>query len=204
MKRFASLIVVSALLAGCNQLLGESKSIHFSSAAPMLKQDESIIATRLREHASSLSPSYSFAHANGQTVVHARGVPPDQSVQFLLKHRGEFEARSANGRPWFSQRDIVDAQAGIDDRQRTVLRLKLSPEAGARVARLSANEVGTVVSAVLDGEVLAAANVSAPIQNGALQLTINKTPNEAVLISTILKTGSLSFAPGSVQVQAGP
>jgi preprotein translocase subunit SecD len=204
MKLRIALFVVVALLAGCDQLLGESKSIRFKATAPILKQDETIIFARLREHTSALSPSYTLTQANGQAVVEAKDAPPDATIEYLLSHRGILEVKSDNGQTWFSQKDIVDAVASFDDQQRVVLKLNLSPAAGARVARVSADSAGALVSVEFDGETLTTARVTAPIPDGSLQLPVDKTPDEASLMATILRTGALSFAAESVQVRARP
>lgn len=195
------LFVLATLLVGCNQFTGETKSIHFNSSTPVSKNDETIIISRLREHTPSYSPTYSFTQANGETVVNARGAPPDPEVQYLLSHRGMFVAKSEGGLLWFSQSDIVDAQAGLDDQQRTILRLRLSEQANSRVARITSGTATGLVLAEFDGETLASATVSRPITGGSLQITINKKPAEALLICTILKFGHLSFTPESIKVE---
>lgn len=193
-------LALALLLMGCNQILGETKTIRFTSETPVLKEDEAVIASRLREHTSTLSPVVSFAAVDGMTVITAKGSPPDAELQFLLGHRGVFVVRSESGLAWFSQKDIVDAQVGFDDQKRTFLNLKLSADGATRVARLSANSTGTIVFAEFDGERLTSARVSAPIPGGALQLSLNKPPDEAQLISTILRTGSLSFTPKAIEI----
>lgn len=196
------LVVLVTLLVGCNRLAGEAKSIRFTAPTSVLKNDEAVIISRLREHTPSFSPTYSITEANGEMVVNAKGAPPDSEIQYLLSHRGMFVARSEGGLPWFSQNDIVDAQAALDNQQRTVLQLKLSEKASARVARITSASAGGLVLAELDGETLASARLSGPITGGSLQITVSKKPAEALLICTILRFGHLSFTPESIKVQA--
>ena len=199
-RRLAPL-ALALLLMGCNQILGEPRTIRFKSEAPVLKEDEAVITSRLREHTSTLYPEVSFATLGGVTVITAQGSPPDAELRFLLGHRGVFVVRSESGLAWFSQKDIVDAQAGFDDQKRTVLNLKLSADGATRVSRLSANGTGTIVFAEFDGERLTSARVSGHIPGGAIQLTLDKPPGEALLISTILRSGTLSFTPEAIQIE---
>lgn len=188
-------------LAGCGQLLGETTTIQLKTTAPVLKEDEAVITARLRDHTSTLSPVYSFATTDAGVVITAKGSPPEDSLQFLLRHRGVLEVKSAYGGTWFTNKDVADAQAGIDDRQRPALNLVLTSEAAARVARLSSRSAGAIVVAELDGEQLTSAQISEPIPGGRLQISLGKTPKDAMLIATILRTGALSFATSSVQVK---
>lgn len=201
-KRTVALVTLALTIAGCDQIFGETESIRFKASGPVLKEDEAIISARLREHTSTLSPVYSFSTIDGETVMTAKGTQPEASTRFLLAHRGLFQAKSDFGRPWFSQGDIIDAAAGIDEQKRTTLNLRLSAEGTARVARLSANATGVVITAEFDGEKLTTARVSGPITQGQIQLTVNRTPNETLLISTILNTGALSFAAEAIQQRA--
>jgi preprotein translocase subunit SecD len=204
MKRRLAALLAAFAIAGCNNLLGETKNIRLRTVGPVLKEDEAIITARLRDQTSTLSPVYSFTTSNGETVIKATGSPPEASLQFLLAHRGLFEVKSEFGRPWFSQNDIVDASVGFDDQKRTVLNLRLSEAAAARVARFSATAVGGIVTAELDGEKLTSARVSGPIPRGAIQFSLSKAPAEAMLIATVLRTGALSYTPGSITTQVLP
>jgi preprotein translocase subunit SecD len=200
-NRLLVFLPLALSILGCDQILGETTTIRFKATGPVLKTDEAIIIARLREHTSTLSPTHTFSAANGEAVITVKGAPNEVPLHFLLEHRGLFQARSENGRPWFTQSDIVDAVAGFDDQKRTVLNLHLSPEGTTRVAGLSANATGELIVVELDGEKLTSARVSGPIPQGRIQLTLGKSPEEALLISTILKTGALSFTPASVTSQ---
>jgi preprotein translocase subunit SecD len=192
MNRLLVCLLLSFSLVGCDKILGESKNIRFTTTGPVLKEDEAIIAARLRDHTSTLAPTYSFANSNGETVIAAKGAPPDDSIKFLMSHRGLFEAKSELGLSWFSNKDIADVTAGFDNQQRTVLNMRLSPDGATRVARLSTDSVGSYITVTLDGEKLTSAIVTSPITQGMMQITLNKKPEETLLISTILKTGVLS------------
>lgn len=195
-------LLLLASLAGCDLLVAQPRTIRLAAGAPILKQDESIIAARLAEHTPSLSRRFEMKAGTGELLVQASGSPQEGQIHYLLSHRGTLVARSATGRAWFSQDDVVDARAGFDEQQRTVLNLRLSGPAASQVARLSAEGIGQVILVDFDGQPLAAARVSAPIPEGALQLTIDRRPEEALLIATILRSGHLSFVPGDIRVEA--
>ena len=200
LKHRLVLFFCALALAGCSQLFGETKIIQLEANAPVLKGDENIIAARLRDHTSTFSPAYSFASTGNRATLTARGVPPEASLQFLLRHRGVFEAKSSSSGTWFTNQDIADAQVGLDEKQRTVLYLVLTTEGTARLADVSSRNPGALVLVELDGEELASAQLSGPITGGKLQISLSKTAGDAMLIATILRTGALSFAPSSVQV----
>lgn len=200
LRLLAALLLVS--LAGCELFVSEPRTIRLAAEAPILKRDESIIAARLTEHTRSWSPRFQMKTGTRELLVQASGSPREREIHYLLSHRGTLVARSASGHPWFSQDDVADARTGFDDQQRTVLNLRLSGRAASEVSRLSAAGVGEVIVVEFDGHPLAAARVSGPISEGALQLTIDRKPEEALLIATILRSGHLSFAPGEVRVEA--
>jgi preprotein translocase subunit SecD len=196
------LAVLTVMVAGCNQLVGTAKTIRIGAPVPASAQDHKVIAERLREHTSGFSPTYSISDSAGTVVVQARGAPSDTQTKYLLSRRGLVQAKSEEGVLWFSQSDIVDAVAGFDAQQRTVLNLRLTESAAARVARVSAAAVGKVVVMELDGVPVSIARVSGPITGGMLQLTVNMSPEEASMSGTIIKSGPLSFSPGTVQIVA--
>ncbi len=203
MKRLYALLALSlatGMLTGCEEFLGKQLNIHLSTSSPVLKSDEPIIAARLREHTETLSPHFLFAPAENGIVVTAKGSPPESDIRFLLQQRGVFEVKGANGAVWFGGQDIVDVRVGIDQ-QAPLLILKLTPDGTARLARLSAAAVGTRVSVELDGQQLAAAHVSTPIEDGMLQITSGRSIAETKLIATLLRTGVLSFTTREVRIE---
>jgi len=195
-------IALLLLVTGCNKIYGEPSSIQINTADQISIKDAAIIEERLRQHATSFSPSFNFNRMAGKTLVEAHGAPPEAAIRFLLSHRGIFEVKAENGDLWFSQKDIVGAVAAFDSEQRPALKLRLSNDAGIRVARLSASYTGSKVSAILDGNILMVATVREPIGNGALMITGVKTTDEALMMTTMLKTGALSFLPESIQVRS--
>ena len=192
---------VALALAGCSQLLGETKTVSIETTTPVLKSDEAIITARLRDHTSTLSPAYAFAaRANGADII-AKGLPPEASLQFLLRRRGVFVVKSASTGTWFTNKDIADAQVGPGEQQGTKLDLTLTSEAAARVASLSSNSTGATVVGELDGELLFSAQLTEPLLGGRIQIGFDKTPQEAMLIASILRSGALSFTTSSVAVK---
>jgi len=202
MHRHLLLITLAVLLAGCEQFFGTTKIIHLDATAPMSDQDQKVVVQRLHEHTSTFSPTYNITNSPGKVTILAKGTPDDSSIRYLLSHSGLFRARTEGGVVLFSQDDIVDARAGFDNHQRTALHLKLSKQAGARLAAISSANTGRFLTAEFDGAILTSAKIVEPILEGLLQLTINRSPEEALMISTILRSGPLSFSPTSIQIES--
>lgn len=201
MKHCLTCVFLSFALVGCNQSVGETKNIKFTANGPVLKLDETIVLDRLGEHSANLFSKSSLSKLGEEHVVIVSGAPADASIHFLLAHRGLFEVRSESGLRWFSQKDIVDVAVGFDEMQNTVLKLRLSQAGTARVADLSAGSVGTILVGNLDGEKIISARLSSPITQGNLQFTLNKPVSEAMLISSVLRTGALSFTPEGIHIE---
>lgn len=199
MKNLFALLFSFALFAGCSDFFGETKTIRLYGPAPFTTSDQEIIAARLRAHTTTLFPSFRFRNENDGITILARGMPTEAKLQFLLLHRGAFAVKPRYGRIWFTQADIIDAAAGVDGPQAS-LNFKLSAQAAARVAKLSVDNIGTNLSVVFDDEVLATPKIIAEIGSDA-QLSVNKSIEEVLMISTILKTGALSSPVTSIKIE---
>lgn len=197
------LLVAASGLIGCGELIGVPTTIRLSSAAPLTAQDKDIVAARLRAHAASLVPSYTFALVGSQLELKANGAPPEAQIRMLLSQPGRIEARSEDGPLWFSNADLAEVVAGLDQEQRVVLRVKLVRAASERVSSLSARQVGKVVRITLDGAPLVAARVSGPITEGLFEFTLDKPITEAAMLATILMKGPLGTKIESIEVRIG-
>ncbi len=163
-------------------------------------QDQSIIQKRLGASSSLATPTQ-FNQSEGDVTIETKLDIDNADLEFLLTHQGNFRVASEGGLPWFKQKDILETAVSFDDKQRTVLRVSLTGEAARRVARLSASTEETVILVTLDDEILSTARVTSPIPNGVLQMTIDKTPHEAMLITKLIESGPLSFQAKVLQIK---
>ncbi len=195
------LAACTLLLGGCDAILGDTKTVRVSAAVPLSDADLKILSSRLQAHLSSDRPNFSAELEKGAVVLHARGLPAAAALQFLLGHQGVLELKGGDNDVGFTQRDIADSQAGFDPNNKPVLRLRLTGPGAANFSQFSSRKAGQLVFASLDGEPIATLKVPGRIDSERLQVVINKTPEELVLLVTVLKYGALGARQLVVAVQ---
>jgi len=205
MVRPIALLVAALALSSCDSPRGEARSIRLVGTSSLSSHDAAVITRRLDPHTPRTlfqrAPQWQFTAAGADTILQADAAPPDERILYLLSRRGVLQAKADDGSLWFTDKDVEDAQAGFDETQRPVLKLKLSRNSGARIAKLSSTNMPRVLVVALDGEALITANVRGTIPDGMLQVTVDRPASDVLLIATILRSGALSYAPGAVQVQ---
>jgi preprotein translocase subunit SecD len=195
------LLCAALLLAGCDRVLGNAKTIRLTASAPLAEADMKILTARLKDHISSDYPNLRAETSGATATISARGLPDNATIQTLLAHRGIFELKSQDGEVGFTQRDIAESLTGFDPGGQAVLRLRLTQPGSRAFADFSGRKKGQLVTASLDGELLSTLKVPGRIESERLQLVVGKTAAELSLLTTILKYGALGEAKLTVAVQ---
>lgn len=201
MKSRWFIAITFALLCACNQKLPGSKSIRIVGVNNISDQDRLVIQKRLSEGNTSETASYQFHQLEGNVTIEAKLAVDNSDIQYLLGHQGNFRVASAGGLPWFNQKDILQTSVGFDEQQKTLLKLTLTDAAAKRVARLTDTPEDMTVLIMLDGETLSTARLTSPILDGAMQITLDRTPHEAMLIAKLIGSGPLSFQAKDLQIK---
>jgi SecD/SecF fusion protein len=100
---------------------------------------------------------------------------------------------------------VEDSKQDFDDRGRASISMQMTPN-GSRVwAKMTTDNVGKPIAIVLDDIVYSAPNVDEPITGGNSQIRGNFTPEEALDLANILKSGKLN-APAKIvqELVVGP
>jgi SecD/SecF fusion protein len=100
---------------------------------------------------------------------------------------------------------VEDSKQDFDDRGRASISMQMTPN-GSRVwSKMTTDNVGKPIAIVLDDIVYSAPNVDEPITGGNSQIRGNFTPEEALDLANILKSGKLNAPAKIVQEQVvGP
>jgi hypothetical protein len=195
MLRIASAVVLVAALQACS--LGPDTELTLevqSSDPPVVAETARVLSARFGEFRPSLLSSSKFA-IEGSTIrfTFRNGAPEPKIVEYLYATPGHFRAALASdrfGRPWFTDRDVRDAHVTYQNSM-PALAVRLTPEAGQRLARLTTDNLGQVVSMTLDGETLMEARIQGAFGERFLVQGQKLDPDLDLALAVILTTGAL-------------
>lgn len=187
-------IVVAAVLVGCDDLShlrDESQTLVVEVNDPKDAQTASrVLISRFREFPPSMFSSIR-SDTTDRTIrfTFERGAPRPETLKFMTTNRGVLIAQARSGAIWFRERDIVEA-AVVNVDGAFQLTLNLTDEAGARLDRLSRQNVGEIVTITLDGLELTTARVQAPLGK-RLAISTAREPRALLQIAALLRHGPL-------------
>ena len=104
---------------------------------------------------------------------------------------------SADGESWLVEREPLLTNAHVEHAEtmltqgQIVLQVRFTPEGSEILAEATARSVGRPLAIVVDGEVLSAPVIRAPISGGAARIEGGFTMDEASEIATALMSGAL-------------
>jgi len=194
----ATALLLLVLLSGCDELgYVNAPPRHLTVKTESLMDAETaqrVLSARFRQYLPSLFSSMKTERtSDGITFSFERGAPAARVVEYLVSNRGHLVAASADGRVWFTEQDVVDAQAspGLSDDNGLILTLAMP--AAARVKRLSAESQsqGQLVRITFDEQLLASPKVHGAVSGRSLRISIKKQLNELSLIATVIRSGTL-------------
>ncbi len=106
--------------------------------------------------------------------------------------------------PLLTNRDLERVQAGQSPSGRPALVLYLRREGAARFARLSVENLGRRVALRVDGRIVLAPTIRAPIASRALRLQGFASQEEVERLAALLQAGPLPIALELVKTAPGP
>jgi len=164
-----------------------------SSDPAVVEQTKGVLAARFDEFRPTLlSRRSSIVEGSTIRFTFKNGAPEPKVLEYLYTTPGRVRAALVTERfnAWFTDKDISDARVVYRDSMLT-LQVRLTPEAGQRMLRLTTENLGEVVAMTLDGETLMEARI-----NGAFGDRFEIAGQEldtdlALALTVILRTGAL-------------
>ena len=116
-----------------------------------------------------------------------------------LKNRGDnknktriyFLKTDLNGDEFLNGDVIIDARQSLDDKAKPAVLIRMNAIGKKLWGELTGNNIGKMIAATLDNNVIMAANVAVKITDGVTQISGNYSNEEAMNLAMTLKTGSL-------------
>ena len=118
-----------------------------------------------------------------------------------LKNRGDdknknktriyFLKTDINGDEFLNGDVITDARQSLDDKAKPAVLIRMNAVGKKLWGELTGNNIGKMIAATLDNDVIMAANVGVKITDGVTLITGNYSNEEAMNLAMTLKTGSL-------------
>jgi len=116
-----------------------------------------------------------------------------------LKNRGDdknktriyFLKTDVNGDEFLNGDVITDARQTLDDKARPAVLIRMNAIGKKLWGELTGNNIGKMIAATLDNNVIMAANVAVKITDGVTIISGNYSNEEAMTLAMTLKTGSL-------------
>ena len=157
MRYALAAIVLSMMLIGCSSEPDRVLTLTADSSDPtVVAETQRVLLARFeRFRASWLASVNSEVQGSQITFVFRNWAPDPAILEHLYATPGLLEASITKEprRKLFDTADIRDAGVYVVDSQRR-LRLRLFPEAGARVMKLTSENIGATAITTLDGVVL--------------------------------------------------
>lgn len=195
MLRIASVVVLAAVLQACS--LGPDTELTLevqSSDPPVVAETARVLTARFGEFRPSLLSSSKFVIEGSRLRFTFRnGAPEPKIVEYLYSTPGHFRAALVSdqlGTPWLTDRDVRDAHVTYQNSM-PALAVRLTPEAGQRLARLTTDNLGQVVRMTLDGETLMEARIQGAFGERFLVQGQRLDPDLHRALAVILTTGAL-------------
>jgi hypothetical protein len=206
MLRIPSAVVLVVALQACSLGPDTELTLEVQSGDPVVVGATArLLTARFGEFRPSWFSSSKFA-IEGSTIrfTFRNGAPEPKIVEYLYATPGHFSAALATdrlGQPWLTERDIRDARVTYENSM-PALAVRLTPEAGQRLARLTADNLGQVVSMTLDGETLMEARIQGAFGERFLVQGQKLDPELDVALAVILTTGALPADVRAVPTRA--
>lgn len=116
-----------------------------------------------------------------------------------LKNRGDdknktriyFLKTDVNGDEFLNGDVITDARQTVDDKAKPAVLIRMNAIGKKLWGELTGNNIGKMIAATLDNNVIMAANVAVKITDGITIISGNYSNEEAMTLAMTLKTGSL-------------
>jgi len=198
LRHLLSAAALAAVLQGCSRDPDLVLTLTTADSDPsVVAETERVLLARFEEFPETFFSSvHSEVEGSRITFVFMNGAPDAGVIEYLYTNPGKLQATLATGirRKLFDEEDILDVQLAYVDSQ-YVFRLRLTPDAGARVFKLTSEHVGEVARTTLDGKVLVEATIAAAFGE-RLQVGVPDIPRRAELVA-IMRSGAL---PTSVSV----
>jgi preprotein translocase subunit SecD len=194
MPRFATAILV-VMLQGCS--LGPDTELNLevdSSDPAVVAETARVLAARFEEFPATLFSSTEYA-IQGSTIRFRfrNGAPEPKTLERLYETPGRFRVALATnrfGNPWLTERDVLDVRLAYRN-SRSALRIRLTPDAGQRMVRLTTENVGSVLTATLDSEMLLEARIQGVFGKSFEIVGLELDPDSAAALRVVLTTGAL-------------
>jgi hypothetical protein len=201
MKPIANCLVLCALLLSCTVEPDARLALIVETDDPAhVVEVQRVLLERFESERSSMLASVDSS-ITGSTVHFAfRWWSPDWGVlEPLYSMPGRFRASLAGHiRPAFTHEDVRDAAVTYNN-GRPAMRLRLTDEAGERLAELTSRNVGGIMTMTLDGETVSEARVNGVI--GPTMVIEGMGVDELRTLSVILKSGAF---PQGVRTRVAP
>lgn len=130
-------------------------------------------------------------------TVEIPGVSDANAILEELGNPGSLEFQYSDGTVYMTGDQVADAQAGTVQNEygskEYVVSLTLTDEGAEIFAEATSNNVGGYLPIVYDGEIISYPQVKQAITGGAAQISGMKTYEEADLLATQIRIGSLSL-----------
>jgi preprotein translocase subunit SecD len=192
--RIATVVLV-ALLQGCTVGPDTELALEVDSSDPAVVEAAArVLAARFDAFRPSPFSSSTF-DVKGSKVrfTFKNGAPEPKVLEYLYTTLGSLQARLTAERlqrPWFTDRDVARAVVAYRDSMR-VLRVRLTPEAGERLLRLTSANVGESMTLTLDGETLMEARISGAFGRDFEVAGPELDPELYLALGVVLSTGAL-------------
>ena len=128
--------------------------------------------------------------SSAEEVLSTGRVPPGTKV--LFEDTDPPTPYLVRSRPLLTGEELVDAQAGFDQRtNEPLVFFRFNSKGSSIFARVTSENVGRPFAIVLDDEVLSAPRINEPIIGGSGQISGNFTPQSANDLAVLLSAGAL-------------
>jgi hypothetical protein len=198
-------ILLLATLQGCTVEPDVELALEVDSLEPaVIAETGRVLAARFEEFRPTLLSSTASV-IEGSTIrfTFRNGAPEPGVLEYLYATPGRVRAALITdrfGSAWFTDKDIRQAAVVYSDSMRA-LRVRLTPEAGQRLLRLTSENLGQLVAMTLDGETLMEARINGTFGEQFQIAGQQLDPDLDVALAVILTTGAL---PADVRAVSSP
>lgn len=124
-------------------------------------------------------------------IVELPGIKDPEKAIDMLGKTALLEFQDVNGTTVMTGKALKDAQAHIDQSQKSVVALEFTDEGAEQFGTLTAKNIGKPISILLDKQVLTSPVVQEAITGGKAQITGSRSIEEAQHLAILLRSGSL-------------
>ena len=195
MRRVVALTMLGVLLGGCDEfaaLREHPKQLTVSALTPAdAGIAEKVLQSRFRQHLPHLVSSISSRRDGPRvTFVFGRGSPDDKVLGYLVSTRGRFVTLSSEGQVWVTGKDVVEVLVSTGSDSDNALLIAFTDAAAKRLADLSSQKQGQILTVLLDGNALATLRVAGTVSQ-RVTVPVRMDPRELLLIATVVSSGEL-------------